>query len=276
MLLLIGPALGLAACAEPELSVMSFNLRYAAARDGANSWRYRKDTLVNTIKHYEPDVMGVQECLASQSEYIARALPKYHWFGVAREANGKGEFSAVFYKKGVLSPIETGNFWISETPDTPGSQSWGTACTRMATWARFRHIKSNRFFYFFNTHLDHVSSEARQEGAKLLVERIGKTAHGHPTVLTGDFNAQAETSAPWQILVEGGMADAWLSVAERAGPETTVSNFGSFTDLPGHRIDWILTRGQFEVRYCETVLYNESGRYPSDHFPVFARLVLPQ
>ncbi|MBM3289046.1 MAG: endonuclease/exonuclease/phosphatase family protein, partial [Candidatus Hydrogenedentes bacterium] len=158
--------------AATPLAVMSFNVRYGTANDGPDHWNKRKDIVVDAILSSNPDIVGTQECLDFQADYIVSQLPEYRWFGVGRELNCGGEHMAVLYKHKALAPIETGNFWLSETPDVIGSISWDSACRRMVTWAKFLHLESKRTFYFFNTHLDHQSEPARQGGAKVLRDRI--------------------------------------------------------------------------------------------------------
>jgi hypothetical protein len=165
-----------AAFADATIKVMTFNVRYGTAPDGANAWHQRKDLVVDVIRQYDPDVVGTQECLDFQADYIVQAFPDYRWFGVGREADGRGEFMAVLYKPRVLSPIDSGNFWLSETPDVPGSSSWNSACNHMVTWARFYHIESKQFFYFYNTHLDHKSEPVRQGGATVLAGKLAGLA----------------------------------------------------------------------------------------------------
>jgi len=273
-MILLGVGLALGACAEPTVTVMSFNLRHGTASDGDNSWPNRKTVLADAIRHCAPDILGTQECLDFQAEFIAQALPEYRWIGIGREADATGEMAAIFYKKDVLSPIATGNFWLSATPDVPGSRSWNTGCTRMVTWARFRHLPSNTFLYCFNTHFDNESEEARRHSAALLIERAASLAGALPTIITGDFNAAAEETPAWHTLVNGGFADAWLDAKQRKGPEVTYGDFGPPQEGKKERIDWILFRGPIKCAECETVLYNNQGRYPSDHYPITARLLL--
>jgi endonuclease/exonuclease/phosphatase family metal-dependent hydrolase len=260
--------------AETPLQVMSFNIRYGTAADKQNAWPQRKEIVAGVIRQYDPDIVGTQECLDFQAEYLVAELPRYRWFGVGRESDGGGEHMAVLYKKDVLAPIESGNFWLSETPDTPGTSSWNSACNRMVTWAKFYHLETKAFFYYFNTHLDHQSEPARQGGARVLLSRLSQLASGTPIVVTGDFNALAEKSETYSILTGGGLSDAWSTAQERAGPVATWSGFEDPREGSDRRIDWILTRGPVVVHRCETVTYNREGRYPSDHFPVFAKLTL--
>ena len=263
---------GLPALAEP-LEVMSFNVRYGTAKDGENAWPKRCGILVNTLRESDPDCFGVQECLDFQAAYITQKLPEYRWIGVGREKNGGGEMTAIFYKADKLSPLAYASFWLSETPDAPGSRSWKTACSRMASWCYFRDNKTDARFYFLNTHLDHQSAEARKEGAALIARKTAEFDKAAPVIITGDFNAAAEKSAPWQAFSDAGFQDAWVASAEKVGPPIT---WGAFAppDEEHSRIDWVLFKGPIKPLRCETVLYNEDGRYPSDHYPVAARFAL--
>lgn len=264
-----------AAAEEIALRVLTFNVRYGTALDGDNSWSKRKDIVVNCIKQYDPDIMGMQECLAMQADYIAANLPGYRWTGVGREQNGKGEMTAVFYKADALVPMETLNFWLSETPDQPGSKSWDTNCTRMATRIRFHHPKTGRFFVYANTHLDHVSEPARQNGIAVIESHLSPYAGDLPTILTGDFNASAGRSKTYEFAMGRGFKDSWVEAPEKKGPTITISEFKAPKPDADNRIDWILYRGGVQAVQCETVTYNEDGRYPTDHFPVFGVLRLP-
>ncbi len=267
-LVLIAPP----AAGESVLSVMTFNIRYGTASDGENSWELRKDIVVETIRSRGPHVLGLQECLKFQADYIASRLPEFDHFGVGREADGGGERMEIFYRPDVVVPLESGSFWLSETPDVPGSRSWKAANVRMATWARFHHLEAGRQFLYLNTHLDHRSEEARVEASKMLATWADEAPRGLPVIITADFNATAEQSLPWQILTKS-LTDSWTAAAERTGPPVTWSAFQAPSNEV-RRIDWILVNDRVSISLCETVTYNLDGRYPSDHYPVFARLNL--
>ncbi len=257
--------------AEP-LRVMSFNIRYGTAGDGENAWDNRKALVAETIQEYGPVLIGLQECIDFQAEYLVEALPEYRWFGVGRDADGTGERMAVLYRADVLNPIETGNLWLCETPNVPGSRSWNSACNRMVTWGKFYRHADQQMVYFFNTHFDHESEEARQGAAGVLKEQINRIAGDAPVIVTGDFNARAEASVPWKTLTDAGFKDTWLAATARKGPSITWSGFKPPEADVDRRIDWVLIRGSLEARHCETVVHNRDGRYPSDHFPVFAEI----
>lgn len=266
------------AAAEKEglpLNIMSFNIRLSPAADGPDSWEYRKFMVLDMLHHYDADIVATQETMIDQAEFIDRHMDAYHWFGVGRNKDGGSEHMAIFYKPDVVRPIESGNLWLSETPDVPGSRSWDSSLPRMVTWARFQYLPTDTQFYVYNTHFDHRGSRAREESARLIAEWVNERAADTPVIVLGDFNARGEDSEPWRILTEDAdLLDAWLTADETKGPVTTWSAFGPPDPDSDRRIDWILYRGPIHAHLCETVLYNQEGRYPSDHYPVFARLTL--
>lgn len=258
--------------AELALKVMTFNVRYGTAMDGENAWPKRKDILVNAIREYGPDVCGLQECLAFQADYIVEQLPEYRWIGIDRDVTGKGEMTAVIYRHAAFFPVESGHFWLSETPGVPTSKSWDTSLTRMTTWLHFFHPESGSWFYFYNTHLDHRGAEARTQSIGVIAEHVAALPDNTPVILVGDFNADAGKSRPYEAAMEKGFTDAWTAAETRTGGTQTFSSFKAPEPDKDSRIDWILYRGPIRAAHCETVLYNEDGRYPSDHYPVYAVL----
>lgn len=264
-------ALALWGSAE-TLRVMTFNVRYPAKSDGVNVWENRRDLLVDTIREKDPDFFGTQELFYEQGQYIVEKLPQYVWFGVSRRGNRTDEHMGVFYKRDRLKPIETGDFWLSETPDVPGSMSWNVSLPRMVTWGLFEIQGSGRRFYHFNTHFPHRKEDeaARHHCARLIAARLEKLPQDVPLILTGDFNAPAGGEV-YQVFAAT-LEDAWAKAAERTGPECTLSGFTGRTTGP--RIDWILYRGGWKALAAETVTKNDHGRYPSDHYPVLALLQL--
>ena len=253
--------------AEP-LRVMTFNVRYPNPEDGANVWEARRDLLVETIRKYDPDLFGTQEMFDSQGRFIADGLPAYEWFGISRRGDHEDEHMGVFYKRDKLFVVESGNFWLSETPDAPGSMSWDVSLPRMVTWARFREA-DGREIYFYNTHFPHRGQDAaaRLECAKVIVQDIRRrTPAFADVILLGDFNSAADSDV--HALFSAELQDAWEQAPERSGPETTSSGWTGRTE--GRRIDWILYRGALRPTETETVDHHEGERYPSDHYPVFA------
>ena len=267
MRILLLALLTLAADAQ-TLRVMSFNVRYPAKSDGADVWENRRDLLVETIRKNAPDLMGTQELFYEQGQYIVEKMPDMAWFGVSRRGNREDEHMGVFYRKDRLDLVNSGNFWLSETPEEPGSIAWNMSLPRMVTWGEFHDRRTRRRFFFYNTHFAHRREDtpARVESAKLLVSRLSKLPANANVVLTGDFNTDSGTE-PYQTL-NGFLKDSYTSVTEPKGP---IGTFHGFKGTPGKaRIDWILFRGKLKPVSVETITYNQENRYPSDHFPVLA------
>ncbi len=250
------------------LRVMTFNVRYPSPDDGPNRWEFRRELLVGTIRDKAPDLVGSQELFYEQGEYIVGKLPGYTWFGTSRRGNHEDEHMGVFYRTESLRLVESGNFWLSETPGTPGSMSWNVSLPRMVTWGLFEMRDGGRRFYFFNTHFPHrrEDDQARIECAKLLAERTRTVPTEIPLILTGDFNTFPDSS-PYKLLAAE-LKDSRLAAERRSGPDGTSSGFGGSS--AGRRIDWILYRGALKPLESETVVNEREGRYPSDHFPVLA------
>lgn len=264
-----------------SLRIMSFNIRTGSAADGDNSWEYRKEQLGDCVVSQSPDLLGLQESQPFQSEWLTHFLsrqhdsgrsPEYASFGRTREVDPtQGEAMTIFYRKDRFERIaeDTGTFWLSETPEEPGSASWDTACRRIVTWSRFRSLeRPNCEFYYYNTHLDHISKEARRKGAILIIDRIlGRQVPSVPAFLTGDFNC-GESSDPIQAIREGGLVDTFRVVHPDA---TDVGTFHGFSGKAGKdKIDYIFTTPDVHVTSAEILRTHRDGRYPSDHFPLTA------
>jgi endonuclease/exonuclease/phosphatase family metal-dependent hydrolase len=270
--LLLGSQAATAAKPPVALRVASYNLRYNNADDGADAWPNRKEMVKNLVQHYDFDVFGVQEGLRSQLTDVAE-LPAYAFVGRGRD-DGKeaGEHSAIFYKKARLQLLQTGDFWLSQTPDRP-SLGWdATCCNRICTWARFKDLQSGQVFYFFSVHFDHEGVEARRQSGQLMVKKIKEIAQGAPVVCVGDLNSTPDTEQVKTL--QGALGDAYqLTQRPAYGPVGTFNGFELTAPLRD-RIDYIfVSRGSTVLDYA-VLTDSMRGHYPSDHFPVVATVVL--
>ena len=239
----------IAACAvASELTVTTYNLRNENDWDVAdgNGWKQRVPLAADLLQFISPDVFGTQELKAGQVKDILALMPQYSYVGVARE-DGKedGEYSAIFYNRDKVKLIDSGNFWISETPDRP-SLGWDGACTRICTWGHFE-TPDGKPFYYFNMHMDHIGVVARREGGKLIVDKIKEIAGDGATVLlSGDFNVD-QTSEVYQVFATSGILDDSYGKAKfRFAPNGTYNAFdpSSYTDA---RIDHIFVSPNVKV-----------------------------
>ncbi|PPU01506.1 endonuclease/exonuclease/phosphatase family protein [Xanthomonas arboricola] len=262
----------LAAPAPAALRVMSFNVRVPVDTDGDKRWSVRRTAMVALVEQAHPDVFGTQELVQEQAQYLAAQLPDYRWFGKGRDADGNGEHMGVFYDSRAVSVVESGDFWLSETPQVPGSRSWNTDLPRMVSWALLERRSDKRRFYLLNTHFAHRDQDeaAREHSARLILSRIATLPANIPVVLTGDFNSDPDQGT-YRVLTAT-LGDARARVSEPQGPEKT---FQDFTTQPTRRIDWILFRGLTPTRFS-TLDQRPGGVLPSDHYPVLAEFAWPR
>ncbi|GAB4581774.1 MAG: endonuclease/exonuclease/phosphatase family protein [Anaerolineales bacterium] len=265
-----------------NVRVMSFNVRYATAEDGVNHWEKRRGLVVERIRAFGPDLLGLQECQhGAQADFLQTHLPDYGFAGVARGgehdligkiiSHAALEMTAVFYRLEAFELVAQGTFWLSKTPEVPGSKSWGSMFPRTVTWLRLRS-KHPPFYEirFFNAHLDHFSRRARQEAAKLICARMAFDAET-PMVLTGDFNTLKDFGV-YKIFTQKGLHDAYRQLhAPGRSNEGTFHDFGRIPPMP---IDWILVSPHFEVLDAEIDRTHQGSLYPSDHYPIGATLTL--
>ena len=278
VLTLIGSIATFAPAQEPQadVRVMTFNIRYGTANDGENHWDKRKEFLLETIKAFDPDLLGTQETLGFQRDFLAQQLPDYAVLGVGRD-DGKeqGEMMALYYKKNRFTKLDEGHFWLSEQPEIAGSKGWDTSLPRMVTWVKLRDRKREAAppILFLNTHFDHRGPQARLHSAELVRRRLTELGKGCSVIVTGDFNS-GEGSPPYKALFggEGEQAspviDCYRAVyPQRAMNEGTATAFKA-SATGGSRIDWIGCSREWQVVSAQIDRTERDGRTPSDHFPV--------
>lgn len=261
-----------------DVKVMSFNVRYGTAKDGKNHWDKRKAFLAETVQAFGPDLLGTQETLGFQRDFLATNLTGYGVLGVGRDdGRAKGEMMAVYWRKGRFEKVDGGHFWLSKTPDEPGSKSWDTSLPRMATWVRLKDNRGGRDVLFLNTHFDHLGREARLESARLIRAKIVTLGKDCSVIVTGDFNA-GEGSGPYKALFgpggkdESPVLDSYRVAHPKKGEaEGTTTGFRAGPSK-GSRIDWIAVSRDWKVIAAGIDRTAKDGRTPSDHFPVTAVL----
>lgn len=255
-----------------SLRVMSYNIRYSRAKDGANSWEFRREATPTMIFDIHPDVFGLQEAFQDQVDYILENCPDYKMVGVGRDdGEKKGEQMSVFYDSKRFELLKWGTYWLSETPDVP-SYGWDAACRRTATWTLLEQKATGRRFYFVNTHLDHVGVTARREGLALIYNNIRKmNPEGLPMVLAGDFNVFPDDECLKDISTL--MKSARFNSAE-ADTIGSFNGFGEFGMDNLEKIDYIYFSGFASSRRFKVVTDSYAGKpYISDHYPIYSDLL---
>ena len=260
------------------VSVMTFNLRYATDRDAENRWTARRQMLIDLLRKQNPDLIGVQEALDVQLSDILRGLPGYAVTGVGRDdGRAAGEYSAILFRTGRFRVAQAGTFWLSATPETVASRTWGNRITRICSWARLID-QNGQALWMYNVHLDHESQPSREQSVKLLLERIrSRPDRDEPVIVTGDFNVGEGNPALEPLLGRPGGPPPFIDTFRARHPdEQEVGTYTAFEfgRTKGDKIDYVLVEPGTEVLRAEILRYSRNKRYPSDHFPVTATVRL--
>lgn len=265
--------------AQPASSLQiewaTFNMRYDNPGDSLNNWQYRKDTVCQYILDKKMDIIGMQEVLHNQLEDLKAGLPNYAAIGVGRDdGKEKGEYSPLFYRADKYEVLESNTFWLSQYPDSVGFIGWDGACTRIATWAKFKDKATGKIFMGVNTHFDHVGTEARRESALLIIKKIKEIVGDQPAVVTGDFNVNDQSEAYKTITTnEFVLKDAYKMTNQNTGPNYTFHDFGRYAMDKREKIDFIFVTPQIKVLNTEIAQNPETKTgYLSDHNPHMALL----
>ena len=276
---------------EDAFNLATFNIRCPSDK-GENAWSNRLPRVLEVIRKHGFEIMGVQEAAVKQRADLDAALSGWGRIGVGRDPNDKGEAMCIYYRKDRFECLASDTFWLSETPRVPGSKSWGTACTRNCTWGLFRDRKTKRTFRYFNTHLDHISTQARVRGMEVILREMRRLAQGETVILTGDLNDSFERIP----------ADIQREIIQARGPQVSqkvtfthpifsasqtlcdtlfrtetphegpVSTYHGYKPQNRARIDYVFTTGNVRVLRHVTCSDRPNGKFPSDHDAVLVRL----
>lgn len=259
--------LGQSLAEAQSLRVITYNIRLDTPADGVNAWPNRMEKVADLLQKYDPDIFGVQEALPNQIKDLQKELTEYTYVGVGRDdGKEKGEYSAIFFKKGRFGLLKSNTFWLSETPNVPGSKSWDAALPRIVTWARLFDTKTKREFTLFNTHFDHMGLQARYMSAAYLSGYIAgmRINNEQPVIVMGDFNFERDEAAYDAILAGKDLMDA-------KPPGNTTGTFCGFEvgKMECKAIDYIFHTPEWVPRKYLVINDNDGKYYPSDHLPVF-------
>ena len=275
---LIGILLSQPTYAQTELNVITFNIRYNNAGDSLNAWPYRKDKVASQILFHQADIVGIQEALNNQIQDLVKHLPNYKYAGGRRDdGKTKGEYSAIFYNTKRLEALQSATFWLSEKPSIVGSKGWDANLPRIVTWIKFKDKITGKTFFHFNTHFDHIGKIARRESAKYLIRAVDSIAGKTEAIITGDFNA-TPTDEPIQVITDANnpqhlLDTKPLSITPHYGPTGTFNGFGT-KERDDSPIDYIFISQNIKILQHATLSQTWQGRFSSDHFPVFAKILL--
>ncbi len=257
--------------AQAPLRLTSFNIRYGTARDGDHVWPNRRAHVVATLRDHAPHLLGIQEALRFQLDEITNALPHYRVLGVGRDdGQTAGEYTAIMVDTSRLSVVDHGTFWLSDTPDVPGSMHWGNRITRICTWARLADRATGDTLQLYNVHLDHESQPSRERAVALVLERMREVPGSDRVLLMGDFNADESNAAFAMIIADStvGLRDTFRA---RHPDARVVGTFNAFRgDSTGGKIDAVLAGPGWTTLDAGIDRRRFGDLWASDHFAVWA------
>ena len=261
-----------------ELTVMSFNVRFDNPNDGINAWPNRIPLVEQYMYEKMPDIVGMQENLHHQNEDLLRIMPGYAYVGTGRDDGAKGgEFSPIFYRTDIFELLDHSQFWLSETPDVPGSIGWAAVLPRVVVWAKLKHLESEKELFVFNTHFSHVSDEARRMSMQFLSDQVEAIAGDNRVIVTGDFNITKGSELYYEMLERFAMQNN-LQNAELLAAETFNSDAGTFNafrhDIEPRVIDFIFVDDHFTVETYSIDIVKDGDIFISDHWPVKVQLFM--
>ncbi len=251
--------------------IMSFNLRCKSDPEG--SINNRSEIAVAVIDQYAPDSFGVQEATPKWLRIIDRKLgDRYDRVGQARDFFGPfSEYSCVYYLKDKYNLVDSGTFWLSETPYKKYSVSYDSACRRIATWAVLEDKETGEKYTHINTHLDHVLESTRESQCKVLLNEMEKLQTQGTVVISGDFNTYNDGDVYAAMLK--GTDDAGVT-AENADSGITFHSYGKKKDEGQGPIDFIFVTKDTKVENYRIIRDTAKGMYPSDHYPIVADVII--
>ena len=247
-----------------KINIMTYNIRLDTEADGINIWDNRKEGIVSLIKEEDVDVLGIQEGLPDQVNYLSDQLKDYNFIGEGRDGGNNGEYSAIYYKKEKMNLIETETFWLSETPEIP-SIGWDAAINRIVTLGIFKIKKSKKELIVYNTHFDHIGKIAREKSVGVILNHIKENDfQNRPLIVMGDFNLSPE-DLPIELLSKE-LNDSFKLYPVK-NPVGTFNGFDLDSKLLD-RIDYIFTKNVKITNYKHLDKKLSSGLWPSDHLPI--------
>lgn len=271
-------------CIDPELAIMSFNIRNGHAEDGENRWSKRRDILFDILRNHQPDIVGLQEAVNIQIDEICKALPEYGVVKGSKEGKTNEQYVAILFRKERFNVEEYATFWFSRTPDLAGSKHPDNNWARTCTWAKLTDKKSGNGFFLYNLHLGGLAIE---ENIQLLGRRLrDRKPSYYPVIVVGDFNAGE--SSPAILYMKGNISlkpedhpcantnpVPLIDPFRVLYPHVKIGTYNGFRDKnDGMKIDYVFVLPDTEIIEAQILRDNRDGRYPSDHFPVTARIRL--
>ena len=262
--------------------ILTCNIRVDLPADGqaGNGWADRQELCAKVMRGQRADLICLQECQAVHLKHLKSRLPQFDSFALANPGAVFHPSNAILFSRARYEMISAGGFWLSEKPHVAGSKSWDSAHSRFVNWVHLKERHSGKEFRAWNTHLDNISQAAREKKAELIVQASAALPKAFPQLLTGDFNANADSPAV-KLVTAGGWTDTYTAVHGPEEPGFTYHGFlgpryaeNNPKGKPKDKIDWVWYRGEVKALAAEVIRDGRNGRYPSDHYFVSAVVAL--
>ena len=247
-----------------KINIMTYNIRLDTETDGINMWDNRKEGIVSLIKEEDVDILGIQEALPDQIDYLSNQLKDYNYIGEGRNGGNSGEYSAIYFKSEKISLEEEETFWLSETPGVP-SIGWDAAIKRIVTLGVFYIKNSKKELIVYNTHFDHIGKVAREKSAIMILNHITKNNYQDKSLIVmGDLNANTD-EPPIKVLSEK-LEDSFKIIPLK----DSIGTFNGFdiNSKLSDRIDYVFTKNIKIIDYRHIDKKLPNGLWPSDHLPI--------
>ncbi len=255
-----------------ELTLVTCNIRFDNPADGANDWSHRRLFLRDILLSHSPDIIATQEGRFHQLQDLNSLLPEYELVDDHRSWIGERMYPTFFVKKNRFEKMKSEDLWLSETPDVAGSRSFDSAFPRLMTWMKIQPVNSQNDLWLVNTHLDHIKEETRLGQIQVLSTELRKFWNDKDAlIMMGDFNEGPDGKVRKHLEKEFGLQDTW----KLFHPKEESSHHAFQGEVPnGNRIDWILVDKKLKVQKSEMDKTSRDGKYPTDHYPVMAKITL--
>ncbi|NOT77472.1 MAG: endonuclease/exonuclease/phosphatase family protein [Bacteriovoracaceae bacterium] len=255
------------------LTLMTSNIRFANNDDGIHDWETRRPLLAQIYREHKLDILATQEGREGQIKELDVLLESLVLIDQHRTWIFDRMYPCLYVNPDVFLILESGDIWLSDTPDIPGSTAFESAFPRLCTWARLKCKKTNNTILVINTHLDHIKQETRKKQIEVLIIEVKKIkGPTDPLLILGDFNEPPTSQLKKELITNFELLDPWEELNHPE--ETSHHGFLGHEALTGERIDWILIPKSF---FCNEIKmdrrYFEPQLYPSDHYPIVATVV---
>ncbi len=285
------------------LNILTFNIQTEAGNDAP--FPIRAALLRSFIDEHMPDIAGLQEVTVTWRKWLGSYVFNNSYDSFGSERTEGSEANTIYYRKDKFELLDSGTFWLSPTPDVPGSGYPNSSFVRVCSYGLFRDRKTGTEFVLYNTHLDINGDKEKADGNALRAEqaaiivRHARRFSGKPIFVTGDFNSlRTKSSGDFHDAIK--LMEGSLTTTDADGNECSLNlkdtRLNAPVTVPADRtatltkyhnknyskyeptrepIDYVFySANYFSPLSYETFILAEGSYECSDHLAVFTRFKL--